>query len=38
MDQPFRIEFLLEAELDLQAIDEYLSQFSESAPAKFSRN
>ncbi len=35
MDRKYRIQFLPEADLDLQAIDEHLSQFSESAPAKF---
>ncbi len=35
MDNKYRIDFLPDAELDLQAIDEHLSQFSESAPAKF---
>ncbi len=35
MDRNYSILFLPDAELDLQAIDEHLSQFSESAPAKF---
>jgi plasmid stabilization system protein ParE len=37
MDQRYKIQFLPEADSDLRVIDDYLSQFSESAPTKFFR-